>query len=121
MKNLNVLLAISFVWLCCYSCSQKAEIPDEDILSKDMMVTLLTDIHLAEGYAQEMRLSAEKMRKQLNRDYSLILKTHKIDSAIFIKSYNYYSQNVFHLDEIYKMVIDELMLKEAEILQMQGQ
>lgn len=108
MKKLLSILIIVFA----SACSSENEKP-EDVLSKDEMVGILLDIHLAEA-----RVSQAKMPLDSSLNYYVFLEKgifekHRIDSATYRKSMEYYTFHIMELDEIYEAVLDSLNIKSA--------
>lgn len=103
-------LLISLLFLL--SCGEPDNKP-EGLLSKEQMVNLLTDIHIAEARANRSQLrsydSIQVYYKALEKD---VFKKHKTDSTVYKKSYAYYLEHMKELDDIYAAVVDSLSLRE---------
>jgi hypothetical protein len=109
MKNL-LLVIIPFLLLACSSGKDK---PD-DVLSKDKMVNVLLDIHLAEARVSQARLPLDSSLNYYIFLENEIFQKHQIDSATYKKSMDYYTLHIRELDEIYESVLDSLNIKSAE-------
>lgn len=104
-----------FVLLICnFSCVQKVKIPN-DIIPKDKMVALLMDIHLAESewMGAVYGSNPDSALKLYKKDEIKIFKKHKIDIALYRKSFEFYSKNIQYLDEIYAVLVDSLSFRES--------
>jgi 3-hydroxyacyl-CoA dehydrogenase len=83
------------------------------VLSKEQMVNILVDIHIAEAKANRVLLrsydSTQAYYKKLEQD---VFKKHQVDSAVYRKSFTYYMDHMKQMDEIYTAVVDSLNVKE---------
>ena len=111
---------ISFI-LCLISLScgaPKTKIP-QDILSENIFINLLKDIHLAEAkYELHKTKGMENAKNELAHNYSTIYKTHEITGDDFDKTLDYYAQHPEQLEKIYTLVLEQLT-KERTILDQQ--
>ncbi len=109
-KNLLFILIFSALWGC------RSEAPPEDLLSKEQMVAILLDIHVAEALIQQRRYriadSAKASYQILER---AIFEKHQIDTVRYRKSYEYYTQNLETFEQIYTMLEDSLVRREELI------
>jgi hypothetical protein len=96
-----------------YACAAAEEKP-ERLLSREQMVGILTDIHIAEAKANRTWLrsydSLQLMYKAYEND---VFKKHKTDSTVYRQSYKYYLEHMQEMDEIYTAVVDTLSLRES--------
>ncbi len=103
-------LIISFLLLS--ACANTEELP-ENLLSKEKMVGILIDIHIAEARANRIQLrsydSTQAYYKKLEAD---VFSKHKVDTARYRMSYRYYMNHMKELDDIYTAVVDSLSLRE---------
>jgi len=88
-----------------------------DILSKEEMIGVLTDIHLAEsslrvGKVQRMSAADSNYQKSL---YLSVYEKHGVTPGQFKASMKYYTKRISELEEIYSEVISGLAEKEAEL------
>lgn len=94
------------------SCGEPDNQP-KGLLSKEQMVNILTDIHIAEARANRSQLrsfdSIQVYYKVLEND---VFKKHKVDSAAYKRSYQYYLEHMKEMDDIYTAVVDSLSLRE---------
>lgn len=102
---MNRFLYIAFLSVFLINCTSNTIIkkPD-DLISKEQMVDLLTDMFLASG-AQHIKNTNLKR----NVDYfPLVFEKHQIDSARFKKSNYYYTSKIDDYDQILKEVDSRL-------------
>ncbi len=99
-----------------FSCSQAK--PEEQHLSEEEMIGVLTDIYLLEGaYVQNTGITFDTLHAKTN--YQEIFKKHKIDYNIFKKEYDYYQKQPERFLPIYETVIErlnELQIKVSQTL-----
>lgn len=108
MKKLFLILLIAFA-----ACKEDKN-RSEDILSKEQMVSVLTDIHIAEAQVGMKNLPLDSSKKVFTSFENEILKKYKIDSAVFKRSYQYYlKENLKEMDVIYSAVVDSLSMREV--------
>ncbi len=85
------------------------------LISRDRMVNILLDIHLADAVYQTRHFSDEKLMQYSESDfYYSILKKHQIADSVFEKSLIYYSGKPKEFEKIYTRVINKLTLMEQE-------
>jgi hypothetical protein len=95
-------------------CTPVEEAIPKDIISPDSMVAIMVDVHLAEAVANVNRVNDEQ-RFSAGELYPIIFKTHRIDSATFRKSFDYYLEHPKKFDKIYDEIINELSRRESEM------
>jgi len=91
------------------ACKKRAAEPD--VLSKQKMVEVLTDMQLAEAAAR-LRLMPEDYKREPEKWYLELMEAHGTDTSEFSLSLKYYSARPAVLFEIYEEVNANLM-KEA--------
>lgn len=99
------------VALMVFSCGEKEQIP-EGILSESEMVSMLIDIRIAEGKVATITLnkdSSATIYKELEKQ---IFENQQVDSAVYLKSYNYYLLHPEKFLSITEVVIDSLKLRQ---------
>ena len=89
--------------------------PPAGTLSKQQMVAILAEIHVAEATAQQVSFrgadSTQLFYKHLERQ---ILRRFNTDSTQYHDSYRWYVQHVREMNEIYTAVVDTLSARQAE-------
>lgn len=108
MKKLFLIILIAFA-----GCQQEKS-GSTGILSKEQMVSVLTDIHIAEAQVGMKNLPLDSSKKVFTSFEQEILKKYKVDNAVFKKSYQYYlKENLKEMDVIYSAVVDSLSMREV--------
>jgi hypothetical protein len=104
MKNLIFFLAI----ISLASCTSKTILEKpKDLIPKDSMVLLLTDLYIAKSAFSEKNINNER---KINYT-SLVYNKYLIDSSRFINSNYYYTSKLEEYDLIFKEVKAKLMLR----------
>jgi len=97
------------------SCSKKQVVVPEDVISRDTMIVILSEIHLAEASIQV--LSVDMNDSTQNAAYGLyryIFQKHKITDADFKRSFDFYQSNPAYFHEMYNDVITRLSEDQAK-------
>lgn len=104
----------SFLLMIFCSCSDPVEIP-ADVLPKDKMILVLTDVQEIEAQIQAQGLERNDSTKQVAYGYyKTIFNKHKITPETFKKSFDFYQSHLEMMDKMYDEVIINLSKKEAE-------
>lgn len=102
--------------LCLVACESSKDRVPENLIDKDQMSKIITDIHLAESKVQTMAYkssdSALLMYDKLQLD---VLQKHKVSKVAYDSSYAYYSRHLKDFDQIYAKVVDSLSLKQSKM------
>jgi ferritin-like metal-binding protein YciE len=114
MKIISFILCVTLL-----SCgSPQTNIPN-DILSENIFIDLLKDIHLAEAkFELHKTKGMENAKNELAHNYSAIYETHEITADDFDKTLDYYAQHPEQLEKIYTRVLEQLT-KDKTILDQQ--
>jgi len=100
-------LLILLLFFACSPSSEKDKIP-EDILPQEKMVSILTDMHIAETMARNtIHLGDTNVQKVINY-YAVIYKKNNITEETFKKSFDYYIQHPLLLDSVYSDIITKI-------------
>jgi|TARA_B110000914_G_C15363498_1_gene399704 hypothetical protein len=89
------------------SCSNSL---DEKLLSKEILVEILIDMHVLEVAIDNLNLSKDSSRVFYNQQEEEIFKKYNIDDKMYRESFSYYFFEPKELDQIYQHVIDSLLL-----------
>jgi len=89
------------------SCSNPLE---EKLLSKEILVEILIDMHILEVTIDNLNLSKDSSLVFYNQKEKEIFKKYNIDDKIYRESFSYYFFKPKELDQIYEHVIDSLLL-----------
>lgn len=107
MKHLALLL---FGLVLCLSCSSDRK--PKGLLSEDKMVSVIVDIHLAEGFVQSLPIpydSSRKLYPALERD---VFEKHAVTDSVYLESFQYYLRDAVFMERVYARVIDSLTVVE---------
>ena len=95
------------------ACTKKAIPIPESVLTRQELVPVLVDMHLAQTLVT-MNLLADSTRYKLNAYEVVILNKHHVTKEKYDSSMSFYAANPELLDEIYQDVINELSKKQGE-------
>ncbi len=109
MKKLLLLLPFLLLLFSC----EKKERP-EDILDKNMMVSVLIDIHLAEGFVSTFPINYDSSRTLYILFENEVFKKHQLQDSVFHRSLEYYLARPRIMDRVYGRIIDSLNVIEKE-------
>jgi hypothetical protein len=112
MRNYINLFFLLMLFLS--ACGGK-KVPPE-ILQRDDMAEVLTDVHLVDGriYSIPNQTPDTLYKYELNR-YIRVFQQHNTDSVQFRKSLQYYSKHPDLLDEVYTQVVQNLEEKDKQL------
>jgi len=85
------------------------------VIPADSMVSLLTDIHLADGVINNIKVKDKSVEHLSNEYFSVVMKKHKIGRDTFEESLRYYAYHAEELDKIYEKVIVNLSKIESMV------
>lgn len=103
------LILVAFV---SFAACNNANKPPEGILSKEKMVGILLDMHIAEAQVNTLSINRDSSRLIFHHYEQEIYEEHNVADSIYLASYNYYLGQVKDMDEIYSAVVDSLSLRE---------
>lgn len=102
---MNKIIYIFFISLFLINCTSNTIIKKPDnLISKDQMVDILTDLFLATGGKNIKNIH---LQRNVNY-YPLVYEKYKIDSTQFKESNFYYTSKIDEYDKILKRVDDRL-------------
>lgn len=104
------LLLLFFVIIFLNAC--KSDDRPEGVLEKKTMIEVLTNVHLADGYASS--LYSDSSRNTIAAMYGSIYKKYNTDSLGIRKSLEYYSRNPAELKAMYETIVKNLEALEKE-------
>lgn len=99
------LILVFFVLIFFIACNQNAS--KKGVLDRDKMISLLTDLHLADGYLSNMG-PGDSVKQVAANYYNLVYKKHFTDSIQWKNSLEFYSKQPKLLDTMYSQVVDNL-------------
>ena len=103
MKHLFLLLTV----LLLLGCKQEERIP-EDKLSKEEMVELHIEFHLAEAKVRELRVPIDSGMMLYRYLKQGILQERDLNDSLYEDSYQWYLEHPVYFQEVYEQVIDSL-------------
>ncbi|MEM9671194.1 MAG: DUF4296 domain-containing protein [Bacteroidota bacterium] len=103
-----------YIFLLCFmllgtSCESTEELvaPPADLLSKDQMVSILIDLHLAEAKMSYTGSRKADSIEIIFRNYErAIFDEHSITDSTYFRSYEYYLEHMDQMERIYTAVVD---------------
>lgn len=104
------LLLLFFIIIFLNAC--KSDDRPEGVLGKDEMIEVLTNVHLADGYASA--LYTDSSRNKIAAMYQSIYKKYNTDSVGIRRSLEYYSRNPAELKTMYETIVKDLESLEKE-------
>jgi hypothetical protein len=101
-------LALGVVLLL-QACRAEPDQGPKDLIPQDKMARILTEIHLAEARISKMGISSMDSSNLLYKELEgRLFKKYKVDTAVYQRSYTYYSMDPNKMADIYKRVTEEL-------------
>ncbi|MET3540945.1 hypothetical protein ABID22_001659 [Pontibacter aydingkolensis] len=107
-----------FYILFCFSlfaCGQKQTKVPDNLLSRDKMVQVLADIHIAESQVESKVIYPDTALMSFNFREKEIFEEHGVTEQEFRSTYQYYLDNLKQMDELYEIIVDTLSLRETKM------
>ncbi|MFD2037124.1 DUF4296 domain-containing protein [Belliella marina] len=101
-KLIFIIPIVIFLYAC-----ENRNIPP-GILDEDKMVSVLIDIHLAEGFVSTFPVNYDSSRTLYPMFEHEVFKEHNVADSVFHKSLEFYLANPKMIDRIYARAIDSL-------------
>ncbi|NSW45753.1 MAG: DUF4296 domain-containing protein [Bacteroidales bacterium] len=95
------------------SCNRSSSKITTDVISKDSMVSIIADLHLADAILLNTNVQSKISDISSNRLYKTVLDKYNITRERFNRSINFYAENPRLLDSLYDKVIERLSLIES--------
>jgi hypothetical protein len=109
------LFSMACLWLLLSSCNDEVIKKPPELISRDQMIAVLVDIHLADAAFQTRRYSSEELKDFSESDvYYSVLKKYKLADSVFETSLIYYAGKPKEFEKIYTRVINKLSEMEQE-------
>jgi hypothetical protein len=105
-KYITLFFSVSLFLLSC-----KGNKPEDGIINHDRMISLLTDIHIADGRMYRVRQDPDSLYKYGMGTYLAVFKKYDTDSVQFKKSFKYYSTQPAEMEAIYNQILKNLQRK----------
>ncbi len=91
------------------ACQRPEETPvPADLLPKEQMIILLTDLHVLEARVESSRLPPDSARALYLGQHQQLLWQSQVTDSAFQRSYRYYGGHGKDLNDIYSAVVDTL-------------
>lgn len=103
-----------FFLTACHSTVKRHPEP-ENLLSKEKMVSLMTDLMKVEGHIQMRDISVSKYYKTAIQSGKAIFKKHNVSEKQFEESLKYYGTRQPEMENIYDEILNNLNDELAEI------
>ena len=87
----------------------------DNIINKDRMANLLTEIHIVDGSMYSVMQIPDTMYKYGMNKYLAVFKKYRTDSAQFRKSFKYYSANPDMMQSIYEQITINIKFKSDSV------
>lgn len=110
MKNVFLLT----VFLLVFSCKNEVSIP-EGILTEQEMVNILIDIRMIEGKVGVLSVNKDSSQVLYDKLEADAFEKHKIDGAVYRKSYQYYMTHPELYLNVNDIVLDSLKIRQDRI------
>ncbi len=110
MKRLLILALIPFLFSCGEE-KKEVAIP-ADVLPKEKMAMVITDVHLAEASADLKTLPDSSSTEKIG--FQKIYEKNQISKAQYDTSLSFYVNHPELLNEVYEMVLNELSKRQGE-------
>ena len=113
-------LPITVYFLLVFSCGQKqATAIPSDVLPKEKMAQVMTDIHIAEAEKDlsgppDLPAPQASPVSKATINFQKIFEKHKITKEQYDKSLNFYIEHPELLDKVYEDVLNELSKMQGE-------
>ena len=119
MRRIKVhfqFIAATCVLVLMFSCADKrlSEKTPPGIIKTDKMVDILCDIHIAESGLEHKGYHGDSLDIYINDYYFAIFKKYNVSKEKYIKSMNFYLENPFILEIVYRKVTERLEQMNSE-------
>jgi hypothetical protein len=103
---------IFFFWVTLILTSCKHTKTDQAVISRDKMVSLLTDLHIVDGgMYNSVSVNPDTLYKYGMARYFALFKRYQVDSSMFRKSLKYYTGKPVELQAMYDEILKRLAAK----------
>ena len=110
-----IVFTIFFVTSCYHENKPQVNIPDT-LLSKNEMVSILTDIYVAEGTIAYHKTKKELTQEMSTRYYKQIFQKHNINHRILKDNLRYYNSTPEIMEDIMENVLARLSILQSEVM-----
>ena len=101
-----------FVFVACNSSREPST--SKEKLSKEKMVEVLLDVHLAEATFNVIERNKKSADSIINNEYAFIFKNHNVKADDFFSTYNYYIANPALMDSAYGELVTHITTLQSQ-------
>lgn len=112
MRHFNSLILLIVITGSIFSCQEKDIKKPDKLISKQKMVEMLADVHLAKSLFQQQYEIPDSLRLSSVDLYYSVLDKYEVPDSVFLRSLVYYSSIPKEYEKMYLDVIN--VLKEME-------
>ena len=109
------VLFLSVFLLFCVSCTKKTKIKGSEFIPKDVLVQVISDMHLMDGITNDMKYYRKFNPGDSVDIYSTIFDKYNIDREMYQHTIDEYSKYPYLLDKVYDEVLMNLNLLQDKI------
>jgi hypothetical protein len=113
--TLLVLLALLTGSVTINGCKREKKITGKEYIPRDVLVNVITDIHLIDGITNDMKYYRKFNPGDSIDMYSSIFEKYNVDRRMYERTINEYSKHPQLLDQVYDEVLMELKLLQDKI------
>ncbi len=97
-------------------CQAPEDQKPDDLIPEDRMADILTEVHLAESQTSRLSLgSTDSSRVAYKHIETKLFRKMKVDTAVYSRSFIFYSSHPKYLERIYQNVVDQLKKKTGQV------
>lgn len=116
MRKILGLVLIALLFYSCYHENQKEVVVPDKLLSEDELVTILTDLQLAEGLISYQRLQKVNVKKDYKDSvYNLVFENYEISIQDLTSNLDYYNNDPQNMELLYEKVLSNLSKLQSEV------
>ena len=101
--------------ICIIVGCDSSDSPPDPLLNELVMSSILIDVHLLEAKINTLGKKGDTSFQIYDHFEKLILEKHGVDSLVFAQNLAYYMKHPSILENVYKNIIDTLVLRESTI------
>ena len=115
LRKFKYLLMLSFlITLSCNAGKSEIVKAPEDLLNRQQMSAILTDIHVAESKVSALNIFGDSLIQSNLDHYAIVFAKNNCSQDQFRSSFSYYLSVPVDLDSIYIDVLNNLTVLEAQ-------
>ncbi len=115
MKAKKYIFIFFLLLLGMAACEESIVEKPENLLKREKMIEMMTDMHLAEAVFQSRRYQDSLIERTTSADfYYSVLEEYNVADSVFEKSFVYYASNPREFEKMYQDVMNKLSEIEQE-------